>query len=288
MKKIVEFNKLKRLELINKIINCNGKYTLLCIDVDDVIFNTEPYVQDLLEQIDYRATKKYREEVASESSEDAMQSMKRHYKILNAILEETVFIDYDDRKDRLISRNYKQLDYGDIYQDKNLFMESVEYIRNILTNRDKNTFVIFISHRNPEREGIIKMERLYELFPEVDAIETIPFHEEKGSDIVNSKALYIKEVYALDSLENCILIDNSRGNCLDFRKHGGMDIRYLPQGFSKKHKLSDHLSKISNLDPTMFQFVISYINYARENPEYIDEVDIPLENTSSKIKKLRR
>ena len=128
---IMEYNKLKRLELINKIIKCNDNYVLLCIDVDDVIFNTEPYVQELLEQIDHKATKKYREEVASESSEDAMQSMKKHYKILNAILEETMYVEYDDRKDRVIKRNYKQLDYNDIYENKNLFMESLQYIKHI-------------------------------------------------------------------------------------------------------------------------------------------------------------
>ena len=284
---IMEYNKLKRLELINKIINCKGNYTLLCIDVDDVIFNIEPYVQGLLEQIDHKATKKYREEVASESSEDVMEAMKKHYKILNAILEETMYVDYDDRKDRIIKRNYKQLNYDDIYEDKNLFMESVEYIRHLLNNRSNNTFVIFISHRNPEREGITKTKRLYELFPNVDCIETLPFHEKIGTDIISSKALYIKEVYALDNLKKCILIDNSRGNCLDFRKYGGMDIRFLPEGYKKKHTLADHLSKLSDLDPTMLQFVISYIRYARKHPKYVDEVDIPMNEVVEKTKKLK-
>ena len=287
MKSIMEFNKLKRIELMKKIMECDGKYRLFCIDVDDVIFNTDPYVQVKLEEIDYRATRKYREEIASESSEDAKEATQKHYDILDAILEETMYVDYDDRKDRIIKRNYKTLDYEDIYRDTNLFMESVSYINNLLSQRRENDFFIFISHRNPEREGVTKTRRLYELFPEIDAVETIPFHEEKGSKKVNSKALYIKEMYALDNLDKCILIDNSRGNCLDFRKNGGMDIRFLPEGFKKRHTLSDHLSKISDLDPTMLQFAISYIKYARKHPDYVDEVDIPLREASEKVKKLK-
>lgn len=287
MKDIMEFNNKKRLELIEKIKKCNGDYTLICLDVDDVIYNTDPYVQGLLEEIDHKATRQYRVEVAAESSEDVMQSILKHYKILNAILEETEYVDYDDRKDRIIRRNYKQLNYEDIYKSKNLFMETVEYLRHFLANKPDNTFVILISHRNPIREGNTKTRKLYKLFPNVDAIETIQFHEEIGSNVISSKAEYIQKTYGIRDLSNCILIDNTRGNCLDFREHGGMDIRYLPTGFNKKHTLADHLSKISDLDPTMLQFVISYINYARENPDYVDEVDIPLHEVTKKLKKIR-
>lgn len=283
MKNIVEYNTLKKLKLIENILKCNGNYKLICIDVDDVIFNTDPFVQEKLEQIDHRATKKYREEIAKETSEDMRESLCKSFDILDAILEETLYIDYDDEKEKTTRRSYKTLDYDEIYQDKNLILSSVQYIKNMLSNRGENEFFIFLSHKNPDREGLVKAKRLYELFPEIDVVETLPFHIEPGSKSVNSKALWIKQVYGLDNLDNCYLIDNSKSNCKDFRKHGGYDIRFLPDGFNKSHNLADKFSKLDSLDPYMIQFAISYIKYARENSNYIDSVDINLEE---KIKKL--
>ena len=287
MKNIVEYNKLKKLKLIEKIIKSEGQYRLFCIDVDDVIFNTDPFVQDKLESIDHRATKKYREEIAYETSEDMRESLSKSFDILDAILEETEYIDYDDEKEKTTRRNYKRLDYEEIYQDSNLIPGAIEYVRNMLQTRGENDFFIFLSHKNPEREGNIKARRLYELFPDIDVVETLPFHIEPGSKQVNSKALWIKQVYALENLDNCYLIDNSKTNGKDFRKHGGYDIRYLPESFNKKHTLADHISKLDSLDPNMIQFAISYIKYAREHPDYINNVDIKMDEVKEKVKKIR-
>ena len=286
-KNYMELNKLKRLELMAKIIKCNGDFTLFCIDVDDVIFNTEPFVQTILESIDHRATKAYREEIASENSEDNRDSMNKSFDILDAILEETPYMDYDYKKDRTVRREYEQINYDKVYQDANLMPGVVENMRNLLSLKNENTFFIFLSHRNPEREGIAKISKLYQLFPEIDAIETLPFHESKGSKKKNSKALYLKEIYALDSLENCILIDNSRSVCIDFRENGGTDIRFMPNGFTNKNTLSDHISRLIELDPYKIQMALSYIRYARLHPEYVDETDISLGEVKDKVKKLK-
>jgi len=287
MNKIVEYNKLKKLELMKKILETNGNYRLFCIDVDDVIFNTDPFVQQKLESIDYRATKKYREEIAHETTEDMRELLGKSFDILDAILEETLYVDYDDEKEKITRRSYKKLNYDEVYEDSNLIPGAVDFINNMLKNRGENDFFIFLSHKNPEREGVVKAKRLYELFPSVDAVETLPFHIEPGVKCVNSKALWIKQVYNLDNLDNCYLIDNSKTNGIDFRKHGGYDIRYLPEGFTRKHTLADHMSKLTSLDPSMIQFALSYINYARNNPSYIDEVDITMDEAKEKVKRIR-
>lgn len=286
MKEIVEYNKLKRLELMTKLLKSRGNYRLFCIDVDDVIFNTDPLVQQLLEIIDHRATKKYREEIAHETSEDMRDALNKSFDILDAILEETIYVDYDDEKEKTTRRSYKQLDYNEIYQDNNLISGSVDFIKNMLANRLENDYFIFLSHKNPEREGVVKTKKLYELFPEIDAVETLPFHVEAGSKRVNSKALWIKQVYGLENLDNCYLLDNSRSNCKDFRKHGGNFIRYLPESFDKQHTLADHMSKLDSLDPYMFQFAMSFIDYTRGNVDYLSKVDIPMNEVKEKVKKL--
>ena len=286
MQKIIEYNTLKKLKLMEKILNSKGNYRLFCIDVDDVIFNVDSVVQDKLEKIDYRATKKYREKIARETSEDMRESLDKSFDILDSILEETRYIEYDEEKDRTIIHDYQKINYDEIYQNINLIPGSIEFIKYMLENRGENDFFIFLSHKNPEREGIIKTKKLYELFPEIDAVETLPFHIEIGSKKVNSKALWIKQVYGLENLNNCYLIDNSKTNCKDFRKHGGIDIRYLPDGFESDCTLADHMSKLAILDPYMLQFVLSYIKYARNNPNYIDEVDIKMDEVKEKVKSL--
>ena len=88
----------------------------------------------------------------------------------------------------------------------------------------------------------------------------------------------------MDNLKNCYLIDNSKNNCKDFRKYGGYDIRYLPEGFNKKHTLADHMSRLTDLDPHMIQFAISYIRYSRRYPKYTSKVDINMDKVKVKTR----
>lgn len=267
MVNIEEFNRMRQIKLINDIMNCHGDYQLFCIDVDDVVYNTDAVMQEILATIDYRATKKYREKISIETSEDSLSESEKSFAILNAILEETPYTeDMENGAQQTII--YPKIDYSKVYKSEHLIPGSIEFINHMLQKREKNYFFIYLSHRNPIREGHEKMLKLYELTPNIDAIITLPYHIETGSKEVNSKALWVKQSLALENLNNCILIDNSRSNCKDWRKQGGIDIRYLTDGVVQTHSINNHLLKLTSLDPYYIQFVLSYIKYIRQNTSY--------------------
>lgn len=291
---VLEYNESKRLELIEKIKKIKESqddYLIFLIDVDDVIYNIEPYKQKVLKGIDYRATNDYRIQIARENSEDSKEESSLSFKILDAILEETAIELYDEKRNRKIMREYERINYGDFYSDQNLFPNAIPFLNYMTNQRDEfnqNIFFVACSHRNPIREGEIKMQKLYEKIPNLDLVITLPFHVEVGSTQMNMKSDYVQRVLKLDDLSHCILIDNSKKNCIDMRMNGGMDIQFLPTGFETRHSVSDHISKMTELDPYKIQLAISYIRYARQFPEYADEMDISLDAASAKVKKIGR
>lgn len=272
---IEEFNRRKQVQLINNIMNCHGDYQLVCIDVDDVMYNTDVIMQEILASIDARATKEYRGEISRETSEDSLAEIQKSFAILNAILEEYPYLE-DLENGTTKVNNYPKIDYSEIYKPENLIPGSVEAVNQMLEMRDqkgdKKYFFIYLSHRNPEREGLEKMLQLYKLTPKIDAILTLPYHIEVGSKEVSSKGAWVKQSLALDNLNNCILVDNSKSNCKEWRKQGGIDIRYLTEGFENPYVLEDHLLRLPSLDPYAIQFALSGIKYIRENPNYLDTI----------------
>lgn len=285
---IEEFNRIKQVQLINNIMNCCGDYQLICIDVDDVMYNTDSIMQEILATIDVRATKEYRGEISRETSEDSLAEIQKSFAILNAILEEYPYLE-DLENGTTKVNNYPKIDYSKIYKPENLIPGSVEAVNQMLEMRDqdgdKKYFFIYLSHRNPEREGLEKMLQLYKLTPKIDAILTLPYHIEVGSQEVSSKGAWVKQSLALDNLSNCILIDNSKSNCKDWskkkEKYDGISIRYLTEGFEENMSLEDHLLKIATLDPYAIQFALSCIRYIRENPNYLDTIN----NNQKKLRK---
>lgn len=273
---IEEFNRRKQVQLINNIMNCHGDYQLVCIDVDDVIYNTDAIMQEILASIDARATKDYRGEISRETSEDSLAEIQKSFAILNAILEEYPYLE-DLENGTTKVNDYPKIDYSKIYKPENLIPGSVEAVNQMLEMRDqkgdKKYFFIYLSHRNPEREGLEKMLQLYKLTPKIDAILTLPYHIEVGSKEVSSKGAWVKQSLALDNLNNCILVDNSKSNCKEWRKQGGIDIRYLTEGFESPYVLEDHLLRLPSLDPYAIQFALSCIRYIRENPNYLDTIN---------------
>ena len=273
---IEEFNRRKQVQLINNIMNCHGDYQLVCIDVDDVMYNTDVIMQEILASIDARATKEYRGEISRETSEDSLAEIQKSFAILNAILEEYPYLE-DLENGTTKVNNYPKIDYSKIYKPENLIPGSVETVNQMLEMRDqkgdKKYFFIYLSHRNPEREGLEKMLQLYKLTPKIDAILTLPYHIEVGSKEVSSKGAWVKQSLALDNLNNCILVDNSKSNCKEWRKQGGIDIRYLTEGFENPYVLEDHLLRLPSLDPYAIQFALSCIRYIRENPNYLDTIN---------------
>lgn len=273
---IEEFNRRKQVQLINNIMNCHGDYQLVCIDVDDVMYNTDAIMQEILASIDARATKEYRGEISRETSEDSLAEIQKSFAILNAILEEYPYLE-DLENGTTKVNDYPKIDYSKIYKPENLIPGSVEAVNQMLEMRDqkgdKKYFFIYLSHRNPEREGLEKMLQLYKLTPKIDAILTLPYHIEVGSKEVSSKGAWVKQSLALDNLNNCILVDNSKSNCKEWRKQGGIDIRYLTEGFESPYVLEDHLLRLPSLDPYAIQFALSCIRYIRENPNYLDTIN---------------
>lgn len=266
---IMKYNKTRLNELSKNIMDCNGDYRLFCIDVDDVLFDVAPLVQAILERIDYRATNKYREEIIRETPRDSQDGFKMSYTILDAILEESkCVVEKDNGQKEALDFAKPLIDYEQLYSNENLFPGAVEFVNYMLKNKSFNDFFIFVSHRNPEREGVIKTRRLYELFPGIDGVITLPFHEKVGSSKMNDKGLWVMQTLLLENLDNAILIDNSKTNGKNWRNRNGIDIRYLPEGFSDKHSITDHLSKLTNMDPHMIQFALSFIEFARKYPEY--------------------
>lgn len=271
---IMKYNKAKLNELSKNIMDCNGDYNLYCIDVDDVVYNIAPIMQKIFERIDKRSTNKYRERIVKETPQDSQAGFRMSYTILNAILEETkCTIEKDNGQAEELDFTKPLIDYEALYSDENLFPFAVDFIKYMIATKDKNAFFIFVSHRNPEREGIIKTRRLYELIPEIDGVITLPFHEKIGSSKVSDKGLCVMQTLLLESLDNAILIDNSKSNGKAWRSRNGIDIRYLENGFESDNTLSDHMFKLVNLDPHMIQFCLSYINYVRKHPEYSEKVD---------------
>jgi len=70
-KDIMRYNKARLNDLSKKIMDCNGDYRLFCIDVDDVVYNIAPLMQDILAEIDFRATNDYRVKIASQAPSDS-------------------------------------------------------------------------------------------------------------------------------------------------------------------------------------------------------------------------
>lgn len=271
---IMKFNKTNLNELSKNIMECNGDYKLYCIDVDDVVFRIAPLMQKIFERIDKRSTNRYRERIVKETPQDSQAGFKMSYAILNAILEETkCVIEKDNGQTEELDFSMPLIDYETLYSDENLYPLVVDFINNMIKNKEPNEFFIFVSHRNPEREGIIKTRRLYELFPEIDGVITLPFHEKVGSSKVNDKGLWVMQTLLLENLDKAVLIDNSKSNGKAWRSRNGIDIRFLEEGFDEDSTLTDHMFKLTDLDPHMIQLALSFIDYVRKHPEYAEEVD---------------
>lgn len=272
--KIMSYNLKKLVELREKIKELGDDYTILSIDVDGVVYNTS-IMQEILASIDFRSTKKYRSLIANEETEDFKMDSKKSYAILNAILEETPFQDDENMRYGVPQRIvYPKIDYKRVYKDENIVkndetgVTTVDYIRYIIENKPDNVFVIFNTHYNMEHESFEKIKELYRLFPNIDGVLAMPYHKTIGSNECTNKAVELRQRLGIPNVKNVIHIDDLKKNCTDIREDGGMDIRFLEFGYDETHTLGDRFTRISNLDPYYLSFIISYINYKREHPEY--------------------
>ena len=57
---------------------------------------------------------------------------------------------------------YGAIDYELIHKEENLYENAMNFFNHTLENRDENTFIFFLSHYNPEREAVLKIQKYYE------------------------------------------------------------------------------------------------------------------------------
>jgi len=237
---------------------------IICIDIDDTLNASTRATEQQIEKINYRASKAFlRDCEISHPFFIDQESIKQNYLDLrNQILEE--YGPYEGA-----------IDYRKIHQEDNLYECAKETLIDICQNRDENTFIFLVSHRNPERESRIKEEIYYGYTDNIDGIITLPVFAEKyflgvSNRTFNSKALYFLEILNLppSCLKNCFLIDDSSSVRRDFKERGGNVIpAYLEHGYIERLQddVNDRQRVITKWDPIYLSLIIRKIIYERNS-----------------------
>ncbi len=267
---IKEYNR-RKIELSSKKIhNCIARGEepiIILIDIDDTINKSTQATERQIERINYKASQKFLMEYYNSHPFFADQEnfKRRHRDLRNQILE-----DYGPYLD--------SIDYFDIHNEFNLYTNVKETLLELSKNRNENTFIFFVSHRNPEREARIKELVYYNYFMEngesfIDGIITTPVFAESytlgiENRTFNSKFLLVLETLNLPpSCAKCFyLLDDSSSVRCDFKEHGGNVIpAYLEMGYIKdlEDDKDDRQRVIINWDPYWLPLVIQKINYER-------------------------
>ena len=282
----VIYNDSRIVELKNKIHNCinNGqRFKILCFDIDDTLNRSRNATEEQIEKINFRASEKYRE-IYREAhpffgDEESRDFREKFFDLRNQILED-------------FGRYYGAIDYNLIHQEERLYPSVKDGLRNILSNKEKNIFVILLSHYNPERESALKIHRYYEYMslPNgdnlIDAIITLPVFMERydpmgGKRDITSKAAYLLKKLELESkyIFHCILVDDSSSVRRDFKSRGGIVIpAYLERGYIEElaDDPGDINRVITDMNPDKFNRVLNTIER---------ELDIHEETKNFKLRK---
>lgn len=269
MRESIIYNDNNILQLKRKIHNCinNGvPFKIICFDIDDTLNRSRSATEEQIEKINFRASEKYREIYREAhpffNDEESCDFREKFFDLRNQILE-----DY--------GKYYEAIDYNEIHQEDRLYPTVMEGLRNILNNKEKNTFIILLSHYNPEREAAIKIQKYYDYMTILDghslldAIITLPVFMERydpngGKRNITSKAAYLLKRLDLESkyIFNCILVDDSSSVRRDFKYRGGIVIpAYLERGYIKE--LEDDPGDINrviiDMNPNAFRKVLDTI-----------------------------
>ena len=269
-KEIEKYNQ-RKIELsskkIHKCIEKGEQPVIILIDIDDTLNKSSRITEKQIERINYKASQKFlREYEDSHPLFIDQECFKKHQRDLrNQILEE--YGEYDGA-----------IDYFDIHNEYNLYPNVKETLLEVLKNRNDNTFVFLISHRNPERESRVK-EYIYHNYcisngdSLLDGVITTsvfiePYSLGIENRTFNSKALCVLETLniPLSYLKNCFLIDDSSSVRRDFKEYGGNVIpAYLEMGYIKdlEDDCDDRQRVIINWDPYWLSLVLQKINYER-------------------------
>ncbi|MBR3660577.1 MAG: hypothetical protein IKN63_01570 [Bacilli bacterium] len=263
------YNDSRILELKKKIHKCirnNEDFRILCFDIDDTLNRSKRATEEQIEKINFRASEKfldiYRDSHPFFGDED-VEFKKNFFDLRNQILEEYGIY-------------YESIDYNKIHTEEMLYPNVKEDFRNIAFNHSKNIFIILLSHYNPEREAMVKIQRYYDYMslPNgdnlLDAIITLPVFMEKYEPNGKQRQITSKAAFLLKKLElrskyifNCILIDDSSSVRRDFINHGGIVIpAYLERGYIKELEDDpDDVNRvITSMDPIHFNHVLETID----------------------------
>ena len=266
----VVYNDNRIIELIKKIHSCidsGQSFKILCFDIDDTLNRSRSATEEQIEKINFRASEKYREIYRDAhpffGDEESRDFRETFFDLRNQILE-----DY--------GRYCGAIDYNLIHQENRLYPTVKEGLKEILLNKERDTFVVLISHYNPEREAAVKIHKYYEYMtlPNgnnlVDAIITLPVFMQRydplgGEREITSKAAYLLKKLNLESkyIFNCILIDDSSRVRRDFKNRGGIVIpAYLELGYIKELEddPKDINRVITDMDPVKFKGVLDTID----------------------------
>lgn len=267
----------KKIELTKKRIRrCIEKgedFKIFLFDIDDTVNRSTKATEEQIEKINFKASKKYKRiyDDAHPFFGDELENEdfnKIYRDLRNQILE-----DYGPY--------LGAIDYDLIHRKENLYEHSMEFINHLINNHDENVFVLYLSHYNPEREAVLKIQRYYEYSLDskgesnLDGIIVLPVFEERYEPngkkrMINSKAISLISQLGLSLryLSKCFLIDDSGSVRRDFKERGGIVIpAYLEKGYLSEFEddKDDRQRVIINWDPYHFQTILSKIDYERRS-----------------------
>lgn len=231
-------NESKHRELSRRVFQAmeNGEnFRILGIDIDNTLIDDHKIRQVMLREIlgeEYDVTMQQANELyASGKPDDVAISSALIGKMLDKV--------YEEAEERFVGK----VDYRKIYCIERFFPGTIEFVYNLLKTRNKNDFIVLVSHHNVPAEAEAKLDLMYDLFPELDGIYLPRYHDEPygvlGRQAV-SKASYLSdkviehfEVPVITNIHinltsNLFLIDDSTTVLLDSLSKGANIVPYLP------------------------------------------------------------
>lgn len=220
---------------------------ILCLDFDDVIFDTKSIIEDIIDKIQPEATGKHLRWILDNFSEVKHKEKKDKLRAEH--------FDYKDRVLEEVDPKYKNLiDYDAIFETNQVFESTMGYM-NYLIEKAGYDKIYILSHCNVDREVMAKQKFIKKYFPNVEFIP-VPYHKEKYDPSLirkpTSKAEYFMEYTGITDLSTCTLIDDSGSNCEDWKKHGGIAIKYNSNG-----KVDFDKCEINSLNPFAIEIIES-------------------------------
>lgn len=267
----------KKIELsrkkLKKCIDKGEEFKVFLFDIDDTFNKSRAATEEQIEKINFRASEKYRR-LYEESHPffgdqiDNREFNKVFWDLRNQILE-----DYGPY--------LGAIDYSLIHKKENLYENSMEFLNHFIQNRDENTFIFCLSHYNPEREAVLKIQKYYEYTinnngeSALDGILMLPVFEERYEPNGKNRTITSKTVPLFSQLglsprhlSKCFLIDDSGRVRRDFKEHGGIVIpAYLEKGYLEcfEDDKDDRQRVIINWDIYYFQTILQKIEYERQS-----------------------